>query len=164
MNLNTTLNFLIGFASFLLSAFTIFALAGFLSFHAVDARASEDGKRCVLLHSLYCDEIFRQSPVECDSSLCLHSSAFSYETTAIERKITGFTQQPLISISVVLLGNWSRSPRKKPLCGDDELLPDLPHQVLVHKPTLAMAAGCWHKVVDKTMPGYQVSTWELSCS
>ena len=91
MNLNTTLNFLIGFASFLLSAFTIFALAGFLSFHALDAKATEGGKSCVLLHSLYCDEIFRQSPVECDSSLCLHSSAFSYETTAIERKITGFT-------------------------------------------------------------------------
>ena len=106
-------------------------------------------------------EIFRQSPVECDSSLCLHSSAFSYETTAIERKITGFTQQPLIPISVVLLGNWSRSPRKKPLCGDDELLPDLPYQVLVHKPTLAMAAGCWHKVVDKTMPGYQVSNLRI---
>lgn len=43
MNLKTGLNILIGVASFLLSAFTIFALASFFSFHSVNAQTTENG-------------------------------------------------------------------------------------------------------------------------
>jgi len=43
MNLKTALNCSIGFASFLLSAYTIFALANFFSFHSVDAKTTKNG-------------------------------------------------------------------------------------------------------------------------
>ena len=44
MNLKTSLNCSIGFASFLLSGYTIFALANFFSFHSVDSsKATENG-------------------------------------------------------------------------------------------------------------------------
>ena len=43
MNLKTALNCSIGFASFLLSAYTIFALANFFSFQSVDAKTTKNG-------------------------------------------------------------------------------------------------------------------------
>ena len=43
MNLKTALNCSIGFASFLLSGYTIFALANFFSFHGVDSKTTENG-------------------------------------------------------------------------------------------------------------------------
>ena len=49
MNLKTGLNILIGVASFLLSAYTIFALASFFSFHSVDAQTTENGKTLILV-------------------------------------------------------------------------------------------------------------------
>jgi len=43
MNLKTASNCFIGFASFLLSGYTIFALANFFSFHSVDSKTTENG-------------------------------------------------------------------------------------------------------------------------
>jgi len=43
MNLKTALNCSIGFANFLLSAYTIFALANFFSFQSVDAKTTKNG-------------------------------------------------------------------------------------------------------------------------
>jgi len=43
MNLKIGLNILLGFASFLLSAYTIFALASFFSCHSADVQSTENG-------------------------------------------------------------------------------------------------------------------------
>lgn len=103
MNLNTTLNFLIGFASFLLSAFTIFALAGFLSFHAVDAKATEDGN-LLLNVILLCVFILQHSAMK---RLQLKERLQETGLAHLERSLyVGMTNFCLI----FLIKFWSTSP------------------------------------------------------